>query len=99
MERVIYCPPVKSSGDVYHIAGLFIARKALCLDIPEVVFFHDTEDTRKHAKRSTDFLSALGFRKYRTIELVKGCTRARYRDKSSRLKLEEIGLIGINQKA
>lgn len=57
----IYCPPVNSSGDIYHIATYLIMCRVMEQDVPTTVLYYDNEKNIMQAKRSKWFLNALGF--------------------------------------
>src|SRR5688572_14094217 len=61
----IFCPPVNSSGDVYHIAAYLILCRTVHHIVPQVVLFCDTDNTATQAQRSKSFLRALGFAQVR----------------------------------
>jgi hypothetical protein len=57
----IFCPPVNSSGDVYHVAAYLVLCRTMRKKVPQIVLFCDTDDTEMQAQRSRSFLRALEF--------------------------------------
>lgn len=57
----IFCPPVNSSGDAYHIAAYLILCRTMREDVPQVILFCDTDKTEQQALRSKSFLKAMSF--------------------------------------
>lgn len=66
---VVFCPPVNSSGDVYHIGAYLILCRTLAVNVPLVALFYDSDGTKIQAKRSKGFLAGLGFTNVRVVEI------------------------------
>jgi hypothetical protein len=64
---IIGCPPVQSSGDIYHILAYLILCNYYRTTLPLVWLAYDTADTLEHAKKAAGLANLLGFQ----IETVK----------------------------
>ena len=91
---IIFCPPVDSSGDVYHIAVYMMLCRFFSLRIPHVYLFYDTDNTKMQAMRSKDFLKSLKFNDVTIQEIILKCHQAK-----NRLQKSTLFLLSKNQKA
>jgi len=91
---IIFCPPVGSSGDVYHIAVYMMLCRFLSLRIPDIYLFYDTDNTKMQAMRSKDFLKSLKFNNVITQEIILPCHRSK-----NRLQKSAQFLLSNNKKA
>ncbi len=94
----IFCQPVRSSGDVYHIASYLIACRALGKEIPQVILFYDTDDTKIQANRGVGFLEALGFNESYSLEFTSTCYQAKARLKKSAEAVRAYSDAAVDQK-
>ena len=51
----IFCPPVNSSGDIYHIGAYLIICTVLKKKVPQVILFCDTDETKNKQCAVEDF--------------------------------------------
>ena len=95
----IFCPPVNSSGDVYHIAAYLILCRAMLKDVPQVVLFCDTDNTEKQARRGKSFLKALGFIQIRVERFDKTSAQPPVRLARSSELVKSFSECAVDQKA
>lgn len=94
----IFCPPVNSSGDVYHIASYLILCRTLNHEVPQVVLFCDTDNTEKQAQRSKSFLKALGFIQVRVERYEKTSAQPPVRLAKSAALVKKFSDYAVDQK-
>lgn len=94
----IFCPPVNSSGDIYHIATYLILCRVLELNVPQTVLYCDTDETRQQALRGKNFLKGLGFTNVRVFRFESKCYQANSRLSKSAKAVRSISEKSVDQK-
>ncbi len=98
---VISCPPVNSSGDIYHILAYLILCRAKSWYIPKTYLSYDNDITKSQAERGIRLARQLGFdARVHLIQLAQnnGATHSPSREKELSKYMKERGWSAINQK-